>query len=59
MAGNENRGGIGELIQLIKESQVPILRMCNDRNHQKVRSFMNQGLKLPPGVLMLTMLLID
>lgn len=38
MAGNEDRGGIQELIALIKDSSVPIICMCNDRNHQKMRS---------------------
>ncbi|XP_023304020.2 replication factor C subunit 1 [Lucilia cuprina] len=41
MAGNEDRGGIHELIGLIKESSVPIICMCNDRNHQKMRSLVN------------------
>ncbi|XP_055858667.1 replication factor C subunit 1 [Episyrphus balteatus] len=41
MAGNEDRGGIQELILLIKESHVPIICMCNDRNHQKMRSLVN------------------
>ncbi|XP_058825424.1 replication factor C subunit 1 [Topomyia yanbarensis] len=41
MAGNEDRGGIQELIGLIKESHVPIICMCNDRNHQKMRSLVN------------------
>lgn len=38
MAGNEDRGGIQELIALIKESSVPIICMCNDRTLQKMRS---------------------
>lgn len=41
MAGNEDRGGIQELISLIKDSSVPIICMCNDRNHQKMRSLVN------------------
>lgn len=41
MAGNEDRGGIQELINLIKKSSVPIICMCNDRNHQKIRSLVN------------------
>lgn len=39
MAGNEDRGGIQELIALIKDSSVPIICMCNDRNAQKMRTF--------------------
>ncbi|KAG8233511.1 hypothetical protein J437_LFUL011672 [Ladona fulva] len=38
MAGNEDRGGIAALIQLIKESCIPIICMCNDRSHPKIRS---------------------
>ncbi|XP_060647666.1 LOW QUALITY PROTEIN: replication factor C subunit 1 [Drosophila nasuta] len=41
MAGNEDRGGMAELIALIKESSVPIICMCNDRNHPKIRSLVN------------------
>ncbi|XP_062991325.1 replication factor C subunit 1 isoform X2 [Elgaria multicarinata webbii] len=41
MAGNEDRGGIQELIDLIKHTKVPIICMCNDRNHQKMRSLVH------------------
>ncbi|XP_057310081.1 replication factor C subunit 1-like [Hydractinia symbiolongicarpus] len=41
MAGNEDRGGMQELIQLIKKTRIPIICMCNDRNHPKVRSLAN------------------
>ncbi|XP_056890951.1 replication factor C subunit 1 isoform X1 [Takifugu flavidus] len=41
MAGNEDRGGIQELIGLIKSSKIPIICMCNDRNHMKIRSLAN------------------
>jgi replication factor C subunit 1 len=41
MAGNEDRGGIQELIQLIKNSQIPVICMCNDRSHPKMRSLSN------------------
>ncbi|KAM9315001.1 replication factor C subunit 1 isoform 2-T2 [Pholidichthys leucotaenia] len=41
MAGNEDRGGIQEMITLIKNSKIPIICMCNDRNHQKIRSLAN------------------
>ena len=41
MAGNEDRGGMAELIQMIKNSKVPVICMCNDRNHQKIRSLAN------------------
>uniref|UniRef100_A0A0A9XI57 Activator 1 large subunit n=2 Tax=Lygus hesperus TaxID=30085 RepID=A0A0A9XI57_LYGHE len=41
MAGNEDRGGIQELISLIKGSKIPVICMCNDRNHPKIRSLVN------------------
>lgn len=41
MAGNEDRGGMQELIALIKSTHVPIICMCNDRNHPKIRSLVN------------------
>ena len=30
-----------ELIQLIKQSKIPVVCMCNDRNHPKIRSLSN------------------
>lgn len=41
MAGNEDRGGMRELIDFIKASKVPIICICNDRNHTKIRSLSN------------------
>ena len=41
MVGNEDRGGIAELIKMIKSSKVPVICICNDRNHQKIRSLGN------------------
>ena len=41
MAGNEDRGGMAELLALIKNSKIPIICMCNDRNHPKIRSLSN------------------
>lgn len=38
VAGNEDRGGIQELIALIKRSRVPIICICNDRQHKKIRT---------------------
>ena len=38
MAGNEDRGGVGEMIKLIKETKIPIICICNDRSCQKMRS---------------------
>ncbi|CAH0557263.1 unnamed protein product [Brassicogethes aeneus] len=50
MAGNEDRGGMQGLIQIIKESNIPIICMCNDRYHQKIKSLVNYcfDLKLTP-----------
>lgn len=41
MSGNEDRGGVQELIALIKSSRVPVICICNDRNHTKIRSLSN------------------
>ncbi|PIC28653.1 hypothetical protein B9Z55_020497 [Caenorhabditis nigoni] len=41
MSGNEDRAGISELIQIIKESKIPIICICNDRMHTKIRSLAN------------------
>eukprot|EP00616_Rhizochromulina_sp_CCMP1243_P009043 CAMPEP_0118991158 /NCGR_PEP_ID=MMETSP1173-20130426/51167_1 /TAXON_ID=1034831 /ORGANISM="Rhizochromulina marina cf, Strain CCMP1243" /LENGTH=421 /DNA_ID=CAMNT_0006942269 /DNA_START=28 /DNA_END=1293 /DNA_ORIENTATION=+ len=41
MGGNEDRGGVQELIRLIKASAVPIICICNDRQHTKIRSLAN------------------
>merc|ERR1712115_288945 len=41
MAGNEDRGGVVELINLIKNSKVPVMCICNDRNNEKIRSHAN------------------
>jgi hypothetical protein len=32
MAGNEDRGGVAELIALIKTTRIPIICICNDRS---------------------------
>ncbi|XP_034941191.1 replication factor C subunit 1 [Chelonus insularis] len=41
MAGNEDRGGLQELINLIKATDVPIICICNDRNNPKMRTLAN------------------
>lgn len=41
MAGNEDRGGIAELILLIKTTKVPVICICNDRSSPKIRSLVN------------------
>jgi len=42
-----DRGGIQELIRLIKVSKVPIICICNDRQSTKVRGQYNQSLPSP------------
>lgn len=39
--GGSDRGGIAELIKVIKASKVPIICICNDRQSQKIRSLVN------------------
>ncbi|KII73478.1 Replication factor C subunit 1 [Thelohanellus kitauei] len=41
MSGNEDRGGIQEIVALIKTTKIPIICICNDRMHQKIRSLSN------------------
>jgi replication factor C subunit 1 len=41
-----DRGGMAELIQLIKKTRVPIICVCNDRASPKVRSLANYCLDL-------------
>ena len=41
MGGNADRGGIAELIQFIKKTQIPIICICNDRNNTKIRNLAN------------------
>ncbi|CAI4231296.1 unnamed protein product [Auanema sp. JU1783] len=41
MSGNEDRAGIAELIQIIKDTKIPIICICNDRSHPKIRSLSN------------------
>ncbi|CAH8434319.1 unnamed protein product [Heterobilharzia americana] len=46
MAGNEDRGGMQELINMIKATHLPIICMCNDRQAIKIRSLSNYCLDL-------------
>lgn len=39
--GGSDRGGIPELIKVIKSSRSPIICICNDRQAQKIRSLAN------------------
>jgi replication factor C subunit 1 len=50
MGGNEDRGGVQELIAVIKKARVPFICICNDRQHAKIRSLANHcyDLRYPP-----------
>jgi len=41
MSGNEDRGGVAALIQIIKNTKTPIICICNDRQSQKLKSLTN------------------
>lgn len=41
MGGNADRGGMAELIQLIKKTKIPVICMANDKDSQKMRSLKN------------------
>lgn len=45
--GGGDRGGIAELIKLIKISKVPIICICNDRRSPKVRSLAGHCIDVP------------
>ena len=45
MSGGD-RGGVGELIGIIKTSKVPIICICNDKYNQKLKSLRNNTLEL-------------
>jgi len=42
-----DRGGVAELIALIKKTQVPIICICNDASSPKIRSLFQYCLSLP------------
>lgn len=42
-----DRGGITAIIQLIKNTKVPIICICNDRSSEKIRSLSNHCLSIP------------
>jgi replication factor C subunit 1 len=41
MGGNEDRGGISALIQIVKNTKMPIVCICNDRQSQKLKTLVN------------------
>jgi replication factor C subunit 1 len=42
MGGNEDRGGIAALIDIIKQTQTPIICIANDRQSPKIRSLVDK-----------------
>ena len=48
-----DRGGVASLIQFIKDAKQPIICICNDRNHPKIRTLASHCLDLqfkPPSL---------
>jgi replication factor C subunit 1 len=41
MAGNEDKGGISALIEIVKKTKVPIICICNDIWNRKLRSLVS------------------
>ncbi len=41
MGGNEDRGGVSALIEIIKKTKTPIVCIANDKGHPKLRSLVN------------------
>ena len=41
MSGNDDRGGISALIDIIKKTKIPIICIANDRQSQKLKSLVN------------------
>ena len=41
MSGNEDRGGIAAIIDIIKKTKTPIICIANDRQHPKLRTLAN------------------
>lgn len=44
--GAGDRGGVGALIKIIKESKTPIICICNDRDDRKLQSLLNNTYSL-------------
>lgn len=40
MSGGD-RGGIQAIIKMIKEAKAPVICICNDRQHEKIRTLAN------------------
>ena len=46
LAGNNDRGGIADLIKTIQDSKVPIICICNDKYSMKIRSLRNHCMEM-------------
>ena len=46
LAGNQDRGGVADLIKTIQDSRVPIICICNDKYSQKIKSLRNHCMEL-------------
>jgi replication factor C subunit 1 len=45
--GGGDRGGLTELIRLIDETNVPIICICNDKYHPKLKTLRDHCIDLP------------
>lgn len=46
MGGNEDKGGVSALIEIVKKTKVPIICICNDIHHPKLKSLLNHCYEL-------------
>ena len=46
ISGNSDRGGLAEVIKLLKTSSFPVICICNDRSSLKIRNLVNYCLDL-------------
>ncbi len=47
LAGNEDRGGVNALIDIVKSTKMPIIFICNDKWCQKLKTLSNYCYDLP------------
>ena len=46
ISGNSDRGGLGEVLKLLKEGSFPVVCICNDRQNLKIKTLANYSLDL-------------
>ena len=46
MSGSAERGGVAEVIDMIKRSKIPIICICNDKYNQKLKSLRNHCIEM-------------